>query len=472
MSDKTKPLVWTAKRICDATGGEIACGPTHRIFTGVSIDSRTIGSDDLFVAIHGTNHDGHQFIPAVMEKGVRGIVLNKANTADIHHVIEKDILCIAVDDTTKALGDLGAYQRKESGVTLVAITGSNGKTSTRAMTAAVLSERYNTLSTKGNFNNEIGLPLTLLRLSDDHQWAVVELGMNAPGEIARLSKMATPDIGIITNVAEAHLKGLGSIENVATAKAELLDYLSPEKTAILNADDPLFSELKRHCTCRIVTFGISEKSDIRAESVAMDHGHVRFTLIIDGQMLPVRLNTAGKFMVSNALAAAAAGLIAGLTPEEIRTGLESFNPVYGRMMVQESPRGIHVIDDTYNANPNSMMAAISTLIDLKGTDRGVFVAGDMLELGVLSDDLHRKIGAFAAQKGVDIIFSVGEKARLIADEAIRNKFDENSVFTGSKKEIIESLSKNLKKGDWVLVKGSRSMAMEEIVKDLLVANGA
>jgi UDP-N-acetylmuramoyl-tripeptide--D-alanyl-D-alanine ligase len=472
MSDRSKPLVWTAGRILDATGGELVCGPTRHVFTGVSIDSRTIGSDDLFVAIEGKTHDGHRFIPQVLGNGVRGLIVNRTALPGLKDVLNPDTLCIAVEDTTVALGAIGTHQRNETGVKLVAITGSNGKTSTRAMTESVLSERFSTLSTEGNFNNEIGLPLTLLRLSDGHEWAAVELGMNAPGEIDRLSKIALPDIGIITNVAEAHLEGLGSIENVAGAKAELLDYLPADKTAILNADDPMYPVLRSHCRCKVVTFGLSGMADVRADSVFLKDRNVHFTLIIDGKRLPVCLDTSGRFMVSNALAAAAAGWVAGLDPQEIANGLDAFHPVYGRMIVQESPKGIHVIDDTYNANPNSMRAAISTLADLKGRNRGVFVVGDMKELGPSTDDLHRDLGAFAARNGVDCIFSVGEKARLIAEEAVMNGMDKKSVFTGSKKEIIESLSKNLGKGDWVLVKGSRSMAMEEIVKDLLGSHGA
>ena len=466
------PLAWTGERLVTATGGDRVCSGAGLIFKGVSIDSRTIGSDDVFVAIRGANHDGHRFIPDLIAKGIRGFLIEKSKADMLSGVDRQSIVCVAVDDTVQALGALGSYQKRESAVKLVAITGSNGKTSTRAMTANVLETRYKVLATQGNFNNEIGLPLTLLRLGQGHEWAVAEMGMNSPGEIARLASIARPDMGIITNVAEAHLEGLGSIENVARAKAELLDGLGPDQTAILNGDDPMFPELEKHCRCRVLVFGTTDRADIRAGSITFSEGRVSFMLNAGGSAVNVTLNTPGSFMVSNALAAASAGIVAGLDLGDIKKGLESFVPVYGRVQVTKSPAGFHVIDDTYNANPQSMMAAINTLCDLKGENRGFLVLGDMKELGEHSDRLHRKIGSFAAEKNIHAIFTYGEKARLIADEALIKGFNEKSVFTGSKKEIIETLSKKLKQGDWVLVKGSRSMAMEEIVKDLLVLNGA
>lgn len=466
------PLPFSGARIISATGGEATGSPEGLLFKGIAIDSRAVTADDLFVAIKGANHDAHRFIPDVIAKGVKGFLVDKQQMEGLSTIIKgKNLFIVAVDDTVKALGALASSQKKEAGVKLCAVTGSNGKTSTRAMTASVLGTGFNVLATQGNFNNEIGLPLTLLRLGNGLDWTVAEMGMNAPGEIARLAAIAGPDIGIITNVAQAHLEGLGSIENVAKAKAELLDALGPDKTAVLNADDRMFPELIKHCRCRVLTFGHSEKADIRAESVALENGHVVFTLKTNQGSVPVTLNTPGPFMVMNALAAAGAGMVAGLDLDHIKKGLEAFVPVYGRVQVTTSSLGFHVIDDTYNANPQSMMAAIDTLCGLKGNCPGIAVLGDMKELGDFSDDLHRSIGAYAAGKKFQAIFTYGEKARLIGDEAIKSGFDEKSVFTGSKKEIIETLRKKLKQGVWVLVKGSRSMAMEEIVKDLLALNG-
>jgi UDP-N-acetylmuramoyl-tripeptide--D-alanyl-D-alanine ligase len=468
------PLPFSGERVISATGGDASGAPDGFLFKRVSIDSRAVTADDLFVAIRGASHDAHRFIPGVIEKGGRGFLVERSWLPKLAaHMKNRKLLVVAVDDTVKGLGALSASQKKESGVKLVAVTGSNGKTSTRAMTAAVLEKGFKVLATQGNFNNEIGLPLTLLRLGHGLDWAVAEMGMNAPGEIARLSAIADPDAGIVTNVAEAHLEGLGSLKNVARAKAELIEALDPPKTAILNLDDPMFPELVKNCRCRILTFGTSEKADIRAESVALEKGRVVFILKTKDGSVPVTLNTPGPFMVHNALAATGAGLTAGLPLDLIKRGLEDFIPVYGRVQVTDSPKGFHVIDDTYNANPQSMMAAIDTLMGLAGTGPAYAVLGDMKELGDFSDDLHRKIGAYAALKKVAAIFTCGENARLIGDEAVKEGFDKKSVFTGSKKEIIETLLKKMEREikpgrePWILVKGSRSMAMEEIVKDLL-----
>lgn len=470
------PLPFSGERVVSATGGKTASGAGGFLFRGVAIDSRSVTPDDLFVAIRGASHDAHRFIPDVIKKGVRGFLVeqHQMDLLASHFRDRKDILVVAVDDTVQGLGALAASQKKEAGVRLAAVTGSNGKTSTRAMTSCVLETGFKVLSTRGNFNNEIGLPLTLLRLGQGLDWAVTEMGMNAPGEIARLAAMSDPDVGIVTNVAEAHLEGLGSLTNVARAKAELVEALGPDKTAILNLDDAMFSELVTHCRCRVLTFGTSKDADIRAENPRLSNGRVSFDLITDRGSAPVTLNTPGLFMVHNALAAAGAGTVAGLGLDLIIKGLEAFVPVYGRVQVSKSVRGFHVIDDTYNANPQSMMAAIDTLRGLAGSCPAFAVLGDMKELGDRSDELHRNIGAYAAAHNVAAIFTYGEKARLIGDEAIRKGFDEKSVFTGSKKEIIETLLKKLGPGStnaWILVKGSRSMAMEEIVKDLLETNG-
>jgi len=471
MDSDIRPISWTLERLLTATGGICMSGSEGQVFEGVSIDSRSIKKTDLFVAITGQNHDGHGFVEHVLSLGVRGFVLNSKNVDAIACVTNKGCVCVAVEDTTRALGAMASLQRKESGVKLVAITGSNGKTSTRAMTAAILEKRFTTLSTQGNFNNEIGLPLTLLRLSTEHQWAVVEMGMNAPGEISRLAGIAKPDLGIITNVAPAHLEGLGSIENVARAKAELLDALDPDKRALLNMGSPLFEALATHCRCKLFTFGLSDNAQIRASDIRSETRNVVFNLHALGKSIPVVLNTPGRFMVENALAAAGVGILAGMDLETIKRGLGAFKPVHGRMQIHKSSRGFFVIDDTYNANPHSMMAAIDVLCDLKGDAKGILVAGDMGELGTSTDELHRSVGKFAVRKRVDEIYLVGEKARLIGNAAISDGFNKNSVFTGSKKEIIGTLSKNLEHGNWVLVKGSRFMAMEDIVNDIMVLNG-
>ncbi|OQX15588.1 MAG: hypothetical protein BWK80_40810 [Desulfobacteraceae bacterium IS3] len=513
---------WTTGEILDATRGKLLCGdiaaslpgPFYlKTWSGISIDSRNISDKELFVAVRGSVHDGHSFISDVVRKGVCGLCVSeerakafqsrererpdKAETPESslfsagEIFAEGGIVCIAVKDTTKALGDLAAFHRKRCRASVIAITGSNGKTSTREMTAAVMRQRFHTLSPKKNFNNEIGLPLTLLELESSHEWAVLELGMNRLGEIARLTEICSPDIGVITNIGPAHLEGLGSVEGVMKAKGELIEKMKPAGVAVLNADDPGVLECgTRNTQCGIVLYSADEKfrikdalrfgersrtgqlgarnlsALIRAFSVKAEAGGISFMLSLPESEIPVHLATPGRFMVSNALAAASAGFLAGLSPEEIKAGLESFKPVPGRLNVIQTDKGFHIIDDTYNANPGSMKAALATLSELRGNQRGIFVAGDMLELGNNSESMHRELGAFAAESGISKLYATGRFADALAAAAIVGGMDLRDIFTGTKKEITEHLKSRLEAGDWVLIKGSRGMGMEEITEGI------
>lgn len=462
------PIPFRPDRLIKATGGVFLCNHSDNLFDGVSIDSRKTGKKDLFVAIRGENHDGHTFINDLVESGVKGLIINEEKKADfpVEAWNKKGITCIAVKDTITALGALANSQRIEAGVKVVAITGSNGKTSTRAMTASIFSQRFITHATSGNFNNEIGLPLTLLKLGYQHEWAVVELGMNAPGEIERLGRICMPDIGVITNVGTAHLEGLGSIENIARAKGEILSTINTNGTAVINAAIPLFSELIKEMGPDLFVFGESENANVKASSISVTNGFVRFQLTIGQESATVTLKTPGVFMVPNALAAASAGVLAGFSIEEIKHGLENFTPVKGRMTIIKTDSGLNLIDDTYNANPDSMMAAITTLKKLTGKGRSFLVAGDMLELGEGTVKLHEQIGSFAAGSGIENLCITGRNAEHVSKGAQNSGMSSEFIFTGTKKEIITNLSKKLNKGDWILIKGSRSMAMEEIVKEL------
>jgi UDP-N-acetylmuramoyl-tripeptide--D-alanyl-D-alanine ligase len=334
------------------------------------------------------------------------------------------------------------------------------------MTAAVVSRGFHTLSTRKNYNNDIGLPLTLLELSPEHQWAVVELGMNAPGEIRRLAEICRPDIGVITNIGPAHLAGVGSIEGVMQAKGELLEELHSGATAVLNADDGRVAALARRTDRPVVYYGLDETAAVRALDITETAWGSRFTLVLGEDTVTVELKIPGRFMISNALAAAAVGTLAGLFPEQIKAGLENFEPAAGRMHVMDISTGIHIIDDTYNANPGSMEAALATLKRLCGTHRSIFVCGDMKELGRQSEALHRDIGSVAAAMDVSRIYSTGEFAAAVASGAAAAGMPADKVFTGSKAEILGDLTAFLRPRDWVLVKGSRAMAMEEIVRGL------
>jgi MurE/MurF fusion protein len=467
-------MPWRTAEILEATGGKLFCGSLDHAFTGISIDSRKISAENLFLAVQGDVHDGHRFIGGVMEKGISGFIIdqNKANMLPSSEIKDKRMVCIAVEDTRRSLGDLAAFHRRRIPVSIVAITGSNGKTSTRNMTSAVVSRRFCTLSTQGNLNNDIGLPLTLLNLNTAHRWAVVELGMNRPGEIERLGEICLPDIGMITNIGPAHLEGLGSVDAVLKAKGELLAKIKPGGTAVLNADDPRLLKLADTALINVLLFGLSKDAKIRAESLRQHGDELSFNLALPDETVSVRLQSPAMFMVSNALAAASVGYLLGLSADDIKEGLEAFEPVPGRMNIHKTHKGIHIIDDTYNANPGSMQAAIGTLTSLKGKNRGFLVIGDMLELGEHSGKMHRMIGAVAAGSNIAGLYVTGSFADDVAAGALEERMNSNNIFKGAREEILEAITKKLDAGDWVLVKGSRGMAMEKVVEGLLAWAGS
>ena len=460
-----QPIPWTQEEIIKATKGEILSGGSNLLFSGVSIDSRTISAREIFVAIRGNLHDGHTFIEEAIKLGVKGLIIDRQEAVKLpcEEWKKAGIFCVAVGDTIKAIGSLASYNRARAGVSVVAITGSNGKTTTRRMTAEVVSRRFETLSTTGNLNNEIGLPLTLLKLSHSHEWAVVELGMNHPGEIERLAQISKPDIGIITNIGPAHLEGLNSLEGVMNAKGELIGGIKPDGTAILNADDDMLMNLARRASKKVLLFGFSGNASVRASLVEVRRHTTSFTLLLPEETVAVDLPVSGGFMVSNALAAASVGYLAGLPASEIKAGLENCTPEKSRMNIFTLSNGITVIDDSYNANPGSMEAAIKTLSELKATNRGILIAGDMLELGEHSKKMHEKIGAFCAESGIERLYATGQFAGNTADGAVSKGMSLNSIVTGSHDDIMEDITGWVGTGDWILVKGSRAMGMERIV---------
>lgn len=468
-AENTDLIPWSVLDILDATRGTLVSGSRKHSFGGVGIDSRTITARDLFVAIEGTTHDGHFFAADVIGSGVRGLVAgrDKIDALPCSRWQKQDVVCIAVDDTTRALGDMAAFNRRRAHVSVAAVTGSNGKTSTRAMITAVLAGHYVTLAPKGNFNNEIGLPLTLLQLTPAHQWAVVELGMNHFGEIRRLAEICSPDMGIITNIGPAHLEGLGSIDGVMQAKAELLEEIRPGGTIILNADDPRTLQLARKQVLPVLLFGMGAKARIRGRAVDARDRKNSFVLELPTEEIRIDLQVHGDFMIANALAAAAVGYKLGFSAGEIKAGLESFQPVPGRMNVLQTPMGLNIIDDTYNANPVSMTGAIRTLMALAAGKPAVMVAGDMLELGEKAASFHFELGEKAARAGIGRLYSTGDFAQSIADGALAQGMDIRNIFIGSQEEIICDLRQRLHPGCWVLIKGSRGMALEKTVKEIM-----
>ena len=467
MTDE-QPIPWTTEEILDATAGELLCGDQSRSFAVISIDSRNISNRDLFVAIIGESHDGHGFASAVVDQGIRGLVIgqNKIEQLPVADWKAGDVVCIAVKDTTRALGDLAAFHRRRAQASVVAITGSNGKTTTRRLTAGVVARQYQTLYTSGNFNNDIGLPLTLLKLTPDHQWAVVEIGTNNPGEIARLTEICGPDIGVITNIGPAHLEGLGSLDGVMREKGDLIKGLGSDGRAVLNADDPRVLQLARATRKEVLLYGLSPDADVRAEDIIKDTQASTFSLNYGPESIPVCLHSPGEFMILNALAAAAVGYLLQISPQAIKEGLEAFKPAAGRMGILQLPNGMHIIDDTYNANPGSMRAALTALANANVHGRRIFVAGDMLELGDQAPQLHSEVGALAARVGTDRLYATGEHATEVVDGACKEGLPSAETTTGSRDEIIDDLKGYLQPDDWILVKGSRGMTMEKVVEGL------
>ena len=478
-----QPIPWTKADIDKALGVDSGKAGQEHIFTGVSTDSRTIEPGELFVALEGELFDGHAFISGLMERGIRGFVVkkdfmakkDKKNWPDApHDPDEFDVLFFPVDNTLTALGDLARFQRLRAGVKVVAITGSNGKTSTRTMTSAIFGKKFNILATHGNFNNEIGLPLTLLKLSQDHQWAVVEMGMSHSGEIDRLARIALPDIGLVTNTCDCHLEGLGTVERVAMAKAELLTNIGPDGTAVLNLDDPRFSTLMAAAEAnanikQTMCFTTCDRRGdcVRAESLEGRAGGIRFRLVCpSGESSNVFIHTPALFMVNNALAAAAAALGAGISLETIKKGLENFKPVSGRMHLVEGFGNTTIIDDSYNANPGSVRAALETLKKIAGPAQSIAILGDMLELGQGAELFHREIGGLAAQLGISKLYLHGSMACHVLEGAIAAGFPGSATFMGTRQEIACLVMKHTPENSWILVKGSRGMKLESIVKQL------
>jgi UDP-N-acetylmuramoyl-tripeptide--D-alanyl-D-alanine ligase len=462
------PQPWSGQDLIRATGARRVCGDPGLTFSAIGIDSRTLAAGEVFVALQGEHHDGHRFAPRVAGAGGRGLIVahQRLEALPVADWDAAGVLCLAVDDTLSALGDLARFHRDRNPARVVAITGSNGKTTTRAMTAAVLGRRHAVAATRGNFNNAVGLPLSLFALSPAHRWAVFEIGMNHPGEIDRLAWICRPDLGVITNIGPAHLEGLGSLKAVRDAKGELLDHLGPSGLAVLNADDPLVMQLAARAEGPRLLFGTHPQAAVRAEKIVVQSGRVRFDLVLPGQYQTVRLAMAAPFMVANALAAAAVGWQAGLDAGEIGAALEAFQPVTGRLVRQETARGVTLIDDTYNANPASVTAALEALAPAGRKGRAVLVLGDMRELGAAAAALHRQVGERAAAAGLDQLWIAGEMAAEVAAGARRGGMAAHRIRVARKDDIADALAGWLAPGDLVLVKGSRAMRMETVVAAL------
>ena len=467
--------MFSALEIAAATGGRIIGSETGRV-TGVSSDSRTVKPGELFVPLTGQHFDGHDFIADVVGNGVQLILANEkwiagdgetvpATAEDITTQPLADITIIAVSDTLRALGDLAAAWRQRFEIPVIGVTGSNGKTTTKEMLAAILEQAGPGLKTEGNLNNLIGLPQMLLKLNSDHRWAVIEMGMSEPGEIDRLAEIAAPQVGIVLNAFPAHLETMGSVENVARAKGELLLRLPEKGWAIYNADDPLIAAQPSSEGVHRFSFGLG-RADSRASGIdSFGIAGQRFTLHLPEWSQTIHMQAFGKHNIYNALAAAAAAYAIGVSPEIIRSGLEAFRPFDKRFRL-ELAGPLVLIDDSYNANPASMQAALATLAELKDKQQAFVALGDMLELGGDEAEQHRRLGLEAA-KVADRLYLVGNLTAHTAEGAISAGMPSAKVIRSiSHTEIIEDIFARAAEGDFVLVKGSRGMKMEKVAEGI------
>lgn len=448
--------------VLNSTSGKLVSGGNGISFSGVSTDSRNISSGEIFFALKGENYDGHEYVDEAIKKGAGGAVIEENSIAH-----EAGKLLIRVPSTLRALGDLASEWRKSFlQLKLAAITGSNGKTTTKEMAWSIVSRKYKTLKNTGNFNNLIGLPLTLFKLDASYKAAVVELGMNDFGEIRRLAEIALPDTGAITNIGRAHLEKLGGIEGVARAKGELVEAFTGENVFVVNADDPRTVEIAKKTASGKITYGIkSTGADITARDIRQDgFSGIGFLMKTETSEFPVRIKGIGMHNVMNALCASGIALSLGCGKDEIIAGLEGFTPGYMRLEVLESPSGFRVINDTYNANPDSMRSAVNELMGLKGGGRAIAVLGDMLELGEKSASEHYGVGEYLSASGVDYVIACGDFGRALLEGAGGGP---NCFYAGSHEEVANIVREISRPGDLVLVKGSRGMRMEEVTKKLV-----
>ena len=457
-------MEWTIEELARAAKGTIVQRGAVSRFGHISTDSRQVDKDGVFVALRGEVRDGHVFVPEVVRRGGGCLVVQRSVAGP------KRVSVIRVRDTLKALGDIAHFHRQKLAPRVLAITGSNGKTTTKEMLFSILQRarledrplRGKVLKTEGNYNNLVGLPLTLLRLRGQERAAVVELGTNRPGEIRRLTAIANPDLALITSVASAHLSGLGTLAGVAREKGAIFRGLDPRGTAVVNLDDGRVVRQSRSFQGRVVTYGTG--GFVRGEDPEMlSGGRLRFNLRVGRVREPVRLRLCGMHNVRNAVAAAAMAHAFGADVGAIRTGLEAVRPVAMRMQV-ERWAGIGVINDAYNANPASMEAALATLKAIPGRGRRVAVLGDMLEMGSGETDCHRQLGETAAGSGLDALYLLGRFARDTRQGALGAGMDRAVVRVArTHGKLASELRAVLRKGDWVLIKGSRGSAMEKVL---------
>jgi UDP-N-acetylmuramoyl-tripeptide--D-alanyl-D-alanine ligase len=459
----------TAGDIAAATGGRLIRGAGETGIEGISIDTRTVVAGDLFIAIRGERFDGHRFVPDALGRGACGAVIDERGAAGFPQGGTNNAVLIVVDDTTRALQDIARDVRRRSGAKVVAITGSAGKTTTKEVAAEFLSTRYTVFRNKGNLNNHIGLPLSLLQLRSRPDVAVVELGMNHPGEISTLVGIAEPDVRVWTNVGDAHLGFFASADAIADAKAEILEHARAEEVLVANADDSRIAARIGAFAGRVVTFGIDTPADVRATAV-LGRGLDGTAAQVRTPAGDVRLETPllGLGNLANVLAATAVALEFGVPLDQIAERAASLRPANRRGELLRLPGGLTLIDDSYNSSPAALRLALETVKEATGSARKIAVLGEMLELGTHSAGLHEACGAAAAAAGLDVLIAVGGAPALaMADAATRAGMPPASVVhVASSADAVAVALQRTRPGDLVLVKGSRGIGMDVVVDRL------
>jgi UDP-N-acetylmuramoyl-tripeptide--D-alanyl-D-alanine ligase len=460
MQENMEPV--TIREVLEATGGKLLGDQTNleQLVSGIDTDSRDIHEGSLFLPLLGERFDGHAFIEDALTSGAMG-----AFTVRERNRYAQGKYYIQVKNTQKALRDLVKYYKKKFQIPFIAVTGSVGKTTTKDMIAAVLGAKYKVLKTEGNYNNEIGLPLTLLRLDPSHHCAVLEMGMSGFGEIQYLSEIVEPDVAVISNIGDAHIEYLESRENILKAKCEVFSFMKPNAAVVLNGDDPLLRTLDGQHPFQMLWCGKGEQNDFHASEIKSDGRENTFCRIRTPHAeWNAEIPALGDYMIYPVLMATAVAQTFGLTTEEISRGIADFSPTKMRMNVLHQANEVTILDDAYNANPQSMRAAVEVLTQTKGEYK-IAILGDMFELGPLAPVLHRGVGEYLGKKGVDCLVAVGEMAKEIHTAALAEGISRSFYFE-SKEEALPVLNTLLRPGCTILVKASRGMAFEAIVKKL------
>ncbi len=450
----------TLQEVVDFAGGRLLRGNEARPVPAISTDTRTLHGREMFLALKGENFDGHDHVHAAASARAIGAFVNRSFVA---RNLPPDFALVEVDDTLTAYQRIATCYRRSLPLKVVGITGSNGKTSTKDFTAAVLSRRFRVLKTEGNLNNHIGLPRMLLCADRSHEVAVLEMGMNHPGEIEPLARMASPDVAIITNIGRAHLEFMGSREAIAQEKGMLAEAIGPDGTVILNGADEFTPSIARRTSARVMTVD-AENATLRVKGIVQELHGSRFTIVTDAEQSDAYVPVTGRHMIVNALLAVAAGIVLGIPLSECAAALGDVKLTEGRLE-KKSLHGRWILDDSYNANPDSMSAALETLASLSVRGRRIAVLGKMGELGDAAENGYREVGELAAAKGIDCIVTVGEEARVIGSSA-RMAGAAETIFAADTEQAARWLAEFSRENDLILVKGSRSAGMERVLTTL------